>query len=129
MRKYLFVFIGALWTLTSCAQQKSDTINGTNETAKTIAEKIKNDKAILVDVRTSEEYKTGHLKNSKNIDFKSGNFTNEINKLDKSKPIYLYCRSGNRSGKALDTLQSLGFQVYHNIGGLEDLKKAGFEEE
>lgn len=90
---------------------------------------IKAGKAYLVDVRTPEEFDGGHLQYSKNINFNSPDFKAEVAKLDKSKPVYLYCRSGNRSGKAADTLKTLGFHSYFNIGGFEQLKTDGFPAE
>ncbi len=88
--------------------------------------KIKAGKAYLVDVRTPEEFDGGHLQYAKNINFNGTDFKAQIAKLDKHKPVYLYCRSGNRSGKAADTLQALGFHSYYNIGGFEQLKAEGF---
>jgi phage shock protein E len=107
--------------------QSRDTIKGTSETSNQLNQKIKKGKVYLIDVRTPEEYKSGHLKYSTNIDFKSEDFKAQIEKLDKKKPVYLYCRTGNRSGKAADLLKTLGFVKYYNIGGFEDLKKAGLE--
>ncbi len=86
---------------------------------------VKSNVAVLVDVRTPEEFKEAHLEFAKNIDFKAEDFTSAVSKLDKNKTIYLYCRSGNRSGKALEVLKSLGFKSVYNIGGLEDLRNAG----
>ena len=51
-------------------------------------------------------------------------FKQKISKLDRNKPVYLYCRSGNR--KSLDTLKTLGFKFYYNIGEMEQLKTKGF---
>lgn len=89
---------------------------------------IKSGKAYLVDVRTPEEFKTGHLLNAINIDFYSPDFRKQLTKLDKRKPVYLYCRSGNRSGKSTDTLSALGFKEFCNIGGFEALKEQGLQE-
>jgi phage shock protein E len=91
--------------------------------------RIKSGKAYLVDVRTPEEFNGGHLQYATNINFNSPEFKAQIGKLDKNKPVYLYCRSGNRSGKAADTLAALGFHLYHNIGGFEQLKADGFPAE
>lgn len=91
--------------------------------------RIKAGKAYLVDVRTPEEFNGGHLQYATNINFNSPEFKARIGKLDKNKPVYLYCRSGNRSGKAADTLKTLGFHSYHNIGGFEQLKADGFPAE
>jgi len=111
--------------IASCAQTKTDTIKGTTETAAQILKKVENGKAYLIDVRTPEEYQAGHLDYSKNINIKSGDFKQQVSKLDKNKPVYLYCRSGNRSGQAADSLGTLGFKTYYNIGGFEQLKSAG----
>jgi len=88
--------------------------------------KIKAGKAYLVDVRTPAEFDGGHLQYAMNINFNSPDFKAQIAKLDKHKPVYLYCRSGNRSAKAADTLKTLGFHAYYNIGGFEQLKAEGF---
>ena len=84
----------------------------------------------LFDVRTKEEYNLGHIEGSINIDFKNQkNFNQFFGKLDKKKPVYLYCRSGNRSKKSADILLEMGFsEVYDLKGGfiewnLNELKK------
>ena len=72
----------------------------------------------LIDVRTSEEYESGHLDKAQNIDFLNEElFMTEIEKFDKSQPIYIYCRSGNRSGKAATLMQELGFQTIYDLEG------------
>ncbi|APQ16075.1 rhodanese-like domain-containing protein [Maribacter hydrothermalis] len=72
-----------------------------------------------IDVRTSSEYNSGHIKNAINIDFfNAGNFKNYFDKLNKEKPVYVYCRSGARSQKAARKLLNMGFtQVYDLKGG------------
>lgn len=73
------------------------------------------DNAVLLDVRTSEEYNEGHIKNSENIPLsKIENYT-----TDKQKTIYVYCRSGARSGNAARILASKGYNVI-NAGGIID---------
>ena len=91
-----------------------------------VVKNIKSGNAYLVDVRTPEEFNGGHLQYAKNINFNSPEFKAQLAKLDKKKPVYLYCRSGNRSGKATDTLKVLGFTTFYNIGGFENLKGEGF---
>lgn len=79
----------------------------------------------LVDVRTPAEYKSGHLKNAINIDYNSPNFKAEISKLDKKKPLYIYCASANRSGHALKELGSLSFvELGDLIGGIQVWREA-----
>lgn len=87
----------------------------------------KKEKGILLDVRTPEEYQAGHLKNSKNSDFKGGQFAQEFPGWNKKKTYYLYCTSGNRSGKAVKLLQEAGFTKVYNLGGYNSLKAAGFK--
>ncbi len=73
--------------------------------------------AILVDVRTPEEFAEGHLKDAVNINFKKRTFPDYINAISKDKPIAIYCRSGNRSGKAALIMQSLGFKNIYDLDG------------
>ena len=73
--------------------------------------------AQLVDVRTSGEYGGGHLPKAQNIDYKSADFTTKIQTLDKSKPVFLYCLSGGRSGEAMTILKQNGFSEVYNMGG------------
>ena len=54
----------------------------------------------LVDVRTFQEYNSGHIENAINIDFQEEDFSDEIQKIDKDRPVFIYCRSGGRSGRA-----------------------------
>ncbi|HXC06917.1 MAG TPA: rhodanese-like domain-containing protein [Bacteroidia bacterium] len=71
----------------------------------------------LVDVRTPEEFNQGHLKGAINYDYRSPQFTDQISKLDKSKPVMVYCLSGGRSGAAAGKLGELGFQEVYNMQG------------
>ena len=73
--------------------------------------------AQLVDVRTTGEYGGGHLPKAQNIDYKSADFTEKIQTLDKSKPVFLYCLSGGRSGEAMTILKQNGFNEVYNMGG------------
>ena len=75
--------------------------------------------AQLVDVRTPNEYTRGHLKKSQNINFNDDNFEDLVKtKLDKTRPIFLYCFSGGRSANAANFLRELGYtQVYDMAGG------------
>lgn len=80
---------------------------------------IGNSKVQLVDVRTAREYGAGHIQGAKNIDFYSGKFASEFNKLKKDQPIYLYCRTGARSRHAANKLADMGFtKIYDLKGGI-----------
>ena len=76
----------------------------------------------LVDVRTPGEYRKGHLAKAKNINYYAkAQFANSFKQLDKSKPVYLYCRSGHRSRKAAMRLIDMGFsKIYDLEGGLNN---------
>jgi len=72
----------------------------------------------LVDVRTAREYRSGHLGNAINIDFyKSKHFIESFERLNKDKPVYIYCRSGARSAKAAHQLISMGFKKIYDLEG------------
>ncbi|WP_313804064.1 thioredoxin domain-containing protein [Flavobacterium sp.] len=81
--------------------------------------KLKNAKdAQLIDVRTPDEYLDGALTDAKNIDWNGDNFEAEVAKLDKSKPVFVYCLAGGRSNKAAHKLASMGFtEIYDMKGG------------
>jgi rhodanese-related sulfurtransferase len=75
-------------------------------------------KAFLLDVRTPEEVEDGYIPNATNIDIHLGQgFLDEIEKLDKSKTYFVYCRSGARSGQACAIMNSVGFENAHNLLG------------
>lgn len=83
--------------------------------------KLVQEGALIVDVRTIEEYGAGHLDTSRNIPLDQ--IKNEINTLKKSgKPVITVCRSGNRSGIAKSILKSAGVEAY-NGGAWTNLKK------
>ncbi len=77
--------------------------------------------AQLVDVRTSSEFKSGHLKNSINIPVDT--IRNNLSKLDKNKPIIVFCASGMRSASALNVLKANGFVEVYNGGSWSSLAK------
>lgn len=74
--------------------------------------------AVILDVRTEEEVEDGIIPGAIHIDFYMGaGFLEEIDKLDKSKSYYVYCRSGNRSGQACALMNSRGFERAYNLKG------------
>lgn len=81
--------------------------------------KVESQNIQLIDVRTPKEFKSGHIKGAKNIDFFSGRFNLEFDKLDKAKPVYVYCRSGSRSRQTAKKLANMGFnEIYDLQGGI-----------
>ena len=79
---------------------------------------IISDDYLIIDVRTQEEFQSGHIENASNIPWQNIAIIQE--KITKDRKIYLYCRSGNRSQKATDILIELGYRDVLNIGGLEE---------
>jgi len=82
--------------------------------------KIKTDlNSIVLDVRTRNEFRSGHISNAVNIDIYSSDFRIQIENLDKSKTYLIYCHSGSRSHSALKYMKSNGFDnVFHLDGGI-----------
>ncbi|MGF1690068.1 rhodanese-like domain-containing protein [Photobacterium kagoshimensis] len=78
--------------------------------------------AFLVDVRTPDEFSQGHLTGSTNSPLST--VDTAFAGVDKEMPIVVYCRSGNRSGKAMDYLKNAGFTQVHNGGGLEEMQSS-----
>jgi rhodanese-related sulfurtransferase len=76
---------------------------------------LKNKKSQLIDVRTPSEYRSNKIKGAKNINFHSRNFIDEIDKLDRSKPVLVYCKSGFRSRRSAKKLAKLGFSEIYNL--------------
>ena len=72
----------------------------------------------LVDVRSAKEYSEGHIDDAVNIDIANkNNFKQEVSKLDKSKPIYIYCHKGGRSNRASKVLETAGFKEIYDFSG------------
>ena len=78
---------------------------------------------LLVDVRTAAEFADGHLKGARNIPVQE--LERKLRELPKDKPIILYCRSGSRSGMALQILQTAGYTNIYNAGSLDSLARQG----
>ncbi|GAA3514927.1 rhodanese-like domain-containing protein [Aquimarina addita] len=78
----------------------------------------KDDKAIILDVRTEEEVADGYIPNMVHLDIRKGQgFLDEVAKLDKDKNYYIYCRSGARSGQACQLMNQMGFETTYNLIG------------
>ena len=136
MKKLLLValVIGIILT-GGCAEiatpeQKASTRiieNITPQEAFTLIQNNKNNPDfVIIDVRTPEEFAEGHIENVVNIDFYAETFTGELDNLDKDKTYLVYCRSGRRSGNALNIMEELSFgEVYNMSGGIIEWKAEG----
>lgn len=76
------------------------------------------DKAELIDVRTPGEFSSGSIAGAKNLDLMANDFQSEVQKLNKDKTYFLFCRSGNRSGNAVSLFEKLGLKSYNLVGGI-----------
>jgi len=76
------------------------------------------DEFIVIDVRTPEEFKEGHIEESSNVEWQT--ISSIIDEVKKDQKIYLYCRSGRRSQNATNTLIDLGYEDVINLGGIKD---------
>lgn len=134
--KNIFLLLLTIAFYLSACQTGNNPNNETAETKQLVIKQGKIDKTAfanklklapanqLIDVRTPEEFNEGHIENAVNIDFYSDQFIDEINKsLDKNKTVFLYCKSGGRSGKAYTMLKENGFkEVYDLKGGYSNWK-------
>lgn len=80
--------------------------------------------AVLIDVRTPEEYAMGHLDGAQLLDLNSGEFAAALPQLSPNTEYFVYCRSGNRSGQAVKMMQDAGFTDLTNLGSLEEAAEA-----
>lgn len=71
----------------------------------------------IIDVRTPQEYQSGHLDGAINLDYYSDGFLNNLTSLDKNSTYLIYCRRGIRGGSALEMMRGLGFKEVYNIAG------------
>ena len=78
----------------------------------------------LIDIRTPGEYTEGYIEGAININFFDRDFNDQMAKLNKDKELYIYCRSGNRTGKAAKRLKDKGFtKIYDLQGGILNWNK------
>lgn len=130
MKKYIIIALTAFTIiLNSCSTGQSQN-SKTNLTAVEFAEKIKElPNAPIIDVRTPNEFSGGHLQNAQNIDVSGSDFEQQIETLDKSKPVFVYCLSGGRSASAASAMRGAGFkQVYELDGGIMKWRGANLPE-
>ncbi|WP_298555128.1 rhodanese-like domain-containing protein [uncultured Algibacter sp.] len=89
---------------------------------------INNDSIQLVDVRKPTEYVAGHIPKAISINYFSNDFAKSIGKLNNKKPVYIYCRSGKRSGKSVIEFKKAGFTKIYNLkGGILNWQSKGFD--
>jgi len=126
MKQFVIVLLLASMVTFSCKEVKEPSVKVI--TAEEMKELSQLEDVQLVDVRTPEEYKEGYIEGFQNIDFFSDTFQDDIEKLDKTKPIIVYCKSGRRSAQSSELLKEKGFvKIYDLEGGIEKWKFKGNE--
>ncbi len=112
-----FTFLLVMVALISCESNNAQTKTIPTLEYQQLLTETKNNQ--IIDVRTEIEYMEEHLHNAININFNGNDFEANIKKLDKTKPTFIYCLSGGRSGSAMEIFAKNGFkQVYNMQGGI-----------
>ncbi len=121
----LLVITLIAFAITSCNGQASKNIKTID--AVSFSKEIQSTSdAQILDVRTPEEFTSGHLDQAQNVNWLNADFVNNASKYDKSKPVFVYCKSGGRSHKAAEKLAELGFtNVIELEGGIMKWDAAG----
>lgn len=121
MKKFMLAALGTALFLASCNTNKIVTVD-----ANKFEGLIKSSKVQLVDARTAEEYASGRIPGATNIDVKKDDFKLLAEeKLNKDKPVAIYCRSGKRSLIGAGILKNAKFKVINLRGGIIEWEKAG----
>lgn len=128
MKIYAVAAILLLGISGACAQKE---INETSSVSHVTAAEFKNlvelGEGQLIDIRTPGEYLAGHIEGATMIDFYAQGFSSKLDKLDKNIPIYIYCRSGNRTSQTVGLLEQLGFKEIVNLKyGLVEWNQKGY---
>lgn len=124
MIRVVAVLLLTALALTGCSGTAT-TDEGVRTVAAAEAQQLVEDGAVVIDVRTPEEFASGHLADARNIDVQSDSFHAEVADLDRDATYVLYCRSGARAGAAGEMMREMGFTDVANAGGFEDLASAG----
>jgi phage shock protein E len=108
------------------ASSSASPANGQHMAASDFSKAMKASGTVVLDVRTPAEYASGHLPQAQNIDIEGSDFGTRIAGLDKTVNYAVYCRSGNRSGTALEQMSAAGFaHVYDLAGGIGAWQQMG----
>ena len=95
------------------------------EAAQLLSNKDEKKRPVIIDIRTSDEFREGHLEGARQIDFLEDDFAARVRKLDRSRAYLIHCRSGGRSSQSLALWNKLGFKkIYHLDGGILAWEKA-----
>ncbi len=91
------------------------------------AEQAQQEQAVVIDVRSPEEFAAAHVVDAENINFESSDFASRVGQLDPAATYVVYCRSGRRSALAATEMRSAGLTVL-DAGGMQNMLDAGYEQ-
>jgi len=116
LKKFSYLLVSIVMLTSMSCQSQGKKVEQVN--ADVFEQKMKEKKDhILLDVRTAPEFQQAHLPEAKLIDYYQQNFKQEIAKLDKSKPVFVYCTVGSRSSSAANIMLDMGFTEVYNLQG------------
>lgn len=127
LRKAIFLFVAIAFC--SCNSSKKETPKVENDQSEISPTKIlysatefdslikNNPAAVLIDVRTGEEFSKGHLENALNLDWKGAEFQTQLEAIDKNQTILVYCLSGGRSSQAASAMREKGYTNVLELDG------------
>lgn len=146
MRTTLFALAITSFAFTACAQSENSSTTTSSESTETSAQQeeaaatvvsvgpeefasmMESNPGVLIDVRTADEYSGGHLEGAKLVDYYGSDFEANISELDRDVPVYVYCRSGGRSGRSASQMEEMGFKTVIDLsGGIMAWESAGKE--
>lgn len=130
MKTLFLFFIGTFFSLLFSCNNGDGQSKITKLSASEFSAKINQTKNLqLVDVRTPGEFAGGHIKNAQNININGNDFDSQVSKLDKNKPVFVYCLSGARSASSANYMSKLGFkEIYDLSGGMMKWRSANLPE-
>lgn len=124
MRKIILSLGFLVFTVLSCVSQQQEGI--LVEEPNVFEQKMLDKDVQLIDVRTPQEFANGHISNATNMNVNDADFETQIAKLDKNRPVMLYCRSGARSANASSILKQNGFKTIIDLkGGINNWQSSG----
>ena len=123
MKKILCLLL-LMASIVSCNAQEKQHVK--RASPKEFSQMMAAKKGQVIDVRTTGEYKSGHLENALHLHIYDKDFEQRIDKLDKNEPVYIYCKAGGRSSEAVEILHKKGFkEIVELEGGIDAWQEAG----
>lgn len=120
------LLLGGLTVLSACGGDDSSS-SGAPAAGRASAEAALEQDAVVIDVRTPEEYDAGHIEGAQLLDIQSASFAAGVEQLDPEQTYVVYCRSGNRSATATDQMEAAGLTVLDG-GAMGDMVAGGWAE-